>query len=155
MRTKILLVVVASVLATAGAGLAVGVEIGVGTGPSVSLAATWELSPSFTMVTSFGVGFGQGVQTGSWALQTASYTIGVEARYNFGSAASAVRSYLGLGMFFGVEGGDVSVLMSSSAGVQIRVLPNVYLFGEGAVFVPILDVSGWYWRLKLGVGLRL
>jgi hypothetical protein len=152
MKTKTLFVAVALVLATASAGLAVGVEIGVGTEPSISFAATWDISPSFTMVTSFGLAFGQGVQTGSITLQTASYTIGIEARYNIPFATSAVRSYLGLGAFMHVDNGDISFLASSSAGVHIRMLPNVYLFGEGALFMPVLDVSGWYWRLKLGVG---
>ena len=155
MRTTTILVAVAFVVATAVTGLAVGVEIGVGTEPSVSFAATWDFSPSFTVVTSFGVAFGQGVQTGSSTLQTASYTVGVEARYNIRFATPAVRPYLGLGAYMQMRGGGVSVLVSSSAGVQIRMLPNVYLFGEGAAFVPILDASGWYWRLKLGAGFRI
>jgi len=155
MRTTTFLVAVAVVLATAVTGLAVGVEIGVGTEPSVSFAATWDLSPSFTMVTSFGVAFGQGVQTGSSTVQTASYAVGVEMRYRIRLASSSVRPYLGLGVFAQMGGGDVSVLLASSAGVQIRMLPNIYLFGEGAVFVSILDASGWYWRLKLGAGFRL
>lgn len=155
MTTKTLLVAVAFVLASVLTGWAVGVEIGVGTEPSISFAATWDLAPGFTMATSLGLAFGQGVQTGSITLQTASYTIGVEARYNIPFATSAVRSYLGLGAFAQMGNGDILVLASTSAGVHIRMLPNVYLFGEGALFVPILDVSEWYWRLKLGVGFRL
>lgn len=155
MRITSILVAVAIVLATAVTGLALGVEIGVGTEPSVSFAATWEFSPNFAMVASFGVAFGRGVQTGSSTVQTASYTVGVEARYNIRIAMSAVRPYLGLGAYVRMGSGDVSVLVSSSAGVQIRILPNVYLFGEGAALVPVLDVSGWYWRLELGAGFRL
>jgi hypothetical protein len=155
MRTKTLLVAVAFVTATALAGMAVGVEIAIGTEPPISFAATWDLSPSLTMVTSLGVAFGRGAQTGSLTLQTASYTIGVEIRYNVPFGMPAVRSYLGLGAYMQMASGDVSVLVSSSAGVQILMLPNVYLFGEGAAIVPVLDVSGWYWRLKLGIGFRL
>ena len=148
MTTKLHFVTVVLVGAYAIAGLGMGVEIGVGTEPSVSVAATWDLSPNLAFVTSFGVAFGGGVQT-------ASYTVGVEMRYHIRLASSSVRPYLGLGASAQMGGGDISVLLTSSAGAQIHISPNIHLFGEGAVFVPVLDVSGWYWRLKLGAGFLL
>ena len=154
MTTKLYLVTAVLVVAYAMTGLGVGLEIGVGTGPSVSFAATWDLSPNLALVTSFGVVFGGRVQTGSSTVQTASYTVGVEMRYYIRLASPSIRPYLGLGAFAQIGGGNVSVLLASSAGVQIRMLPNIYLFGEGVVFVPILDVSEWYWRLKLGAAFR-
>lgn len=154
MTTRLYLVTVVLVVACAMTGLGMGLEVSVGTGPSVSFGATWDLSPNLTLVTSFGVAFGGRVQTGSSTVQSTSYTVGVELRYHVRLASPSIRPYLGFGAFVRMSGGDVSVLLASSAGVQVRMSPNIYLFGEGAVFVPILDVSGWYWRLKLGVGFR-
>jgi len=147
MTTKLHFVTVVLVVAYAVTGLGMGLEIGVGTEPSVSFAATWDLSPSLALVTSFGVAVGGDVQT-------ATYTVGLEMRYHIRLASSSVRPYLGLGTSARLSGGDLSVLLSSSAGVQIRMSPNIYLIGEGAVFVPILNVSEWYWRLKLGAGFQ-
>ena len=137
-------------------GSAVGVEIGVGTEPSVSFAATWDLSPHLAVVTSFGAVFGHGgVQTASSTLQTASYTVGVEVRYSIRFATSVLRPYLAVGVYAHLGNGETSVKVSSSLGVQIHMLPNVYLYSEGAVLVPILDSSGWTWRLKIGAGFRV
>jgi len=155
MKTKIALAAICVVCAAVVVGQAVGVEIGVGTEPSVSLAATWEISPSFTLVTSFGVAFGGGVQTGSLNLQTASYTICVEARYNIRFETPIVLPYFGLGAQLAIGNGGVSGEVLSTVGVQVRALRNVYLLGEATVLVPILDVAEWYWRLKLGVGFLL
>jgi hypothetical protein len=153
MKTKIVLVAALASLAVAMSGHAVGVEIGVGTEPSINLAATWELSQSLTLVTSLGVAFGGGgVQTGSLTVQTPSYTIGMELRYTIRFATPIVLPYLGLGAQIEFSDDGVVGMVSSSAGVQIRVLQNVYVLGEGAAFVPIFDAAGWYWRLKLGVG---
>ena len=161
MTTKLYFVTAVLVMTYAVAGFGVGLEIGVGTEPSVSFAAVWDLSPSLSLVTTFGVAFGGDVQTGSVTVQTGSltaqtalYTTGAELRYNVRLASSFVRPYLGVGAFAQMSSGDISVLLSSSAGMQIRMLPNIYLLGEGSVFVPIFDVSGWYWRLKLGAGFR-
>jgi len=155
MRTKILLVGVMVVAAAVVTGSAVGVEIGVGTEPSVSFAATWDLSPHLAVVTSFGAIFGHGVQTASSTLQTASYTVGVEVRYSVRFATSILRPYLAVGVYAYLGNGETSVKVSSSLGVQIQMLPNVYLYSEGAVLVPILDSSGWTWRLEIGVGFRV
>ena len=160
MTTKLYFVTAVLIMACTVAGFGIGLEIGVGTEPSVSFAATWDFSPALSLVTTFGVAFGDvqtgsvTVQTGSSTAQTALYTTGAELRYNVRLASSLVRPYLGVGAFAQMGGGDISVLLSSSAGMQIRMLPNIYLLGEGSVFVPIFDVSGWYWRLKLGAGFR-
>lgn len=155
MTNKLCFVTIALVAAFAVTGLAIGLEIGVGTEPSVSFAATWDLSPSLTILVSLGAAFGGDVQTGPLNAQAVSYAAGVELRYRIRRfALSSVSPYLGLGAFAQLSGGDMSVLLSSSAGMQIRILPNIYLVGEGSVLMPILDVSGWYWRLKLGVGFR-
>lgn len=161
MTTKLYFVTVVLVVAYAVTGLGIGLEVGVGTEPSVSFAATWDLSSSLSLATSFGVAFGGGVQTGSSTVQTgpsiaqtALYTAGVEMRYHIRLASPSFRPYLGLGAFARIGDGDISVLLSSSAGVQFRMSPNIYLLGEGAVFVPILNVSEWYWRVKLAAGFR-
>ena len=154
MTTKLYFVMVVLVAVYAVTGLGIGLEIGVGTEPSVSFAATWDLSPSLSLLSSFGVAFGGGVQTGSSGAETALYTTGAELRYHFRLASSFVRPYLGLGAFAQMGDGDISVLLSPSAGVQFSMLPNIYLLGEGAVFVPILNASEWYWRVKLGAGFR-
>lgn len=153
-RATVFLVSAVVLLATAAAASAADLEIGVGTEPSVSLAAVWDLSPSLSVAVSFGAVFGNGVQTGSFTLQTASYILGVEARYNVRLATPIVEPYLGLGAFVRAQGGAAEVLMSSSVGARIRVLPNIWLIGEGTAFVPIFDIAEWTWRLKLAVGFR-
>jgi hypothetical protein len=154
MRTKILVMTAVLVLASAATGLAVGGEIGVGTEPSVSFAATWDLSPSFAVVTSFGAVFWRGVQTGSSTLPSTSYTVGVEARYEIRFLASAVRPYLGLGALAQTGSEGMSAVLSSTVGAQVRMLRNIFLFGEGSALLPVLDASSWYWRFKLGIGFR-
>lgn len=155
MKAKIVLTVVSLVWVTAVMAQAVGVEVGVGTEPSISFAAAWEISPSLAVVTSFGAAFGGGVQTGSATVQTASYTVGVEIRYSIRLATPSVRPYLGLGALLAIGDGEVSGLVTSSAGVQVYLLRNVYLSGEAGVLVPILDLTGWFWRLKIGIGFRI
>jgi len=154
MKAKIVLAVVSLVWVTAVMGQALGVEIGVGTEPSVSLAATWEISPGLTLVTSLGATFGGGVQTGSATVQTASYTIGVELRYNIRLATPIVQPYLGLGVLLRIGDGQLSGVASSLVGVRVRLLPSVYVFSEATALVPILDPAAWSWRLKLGVGFQ-
>jgi len=155
MKTRIMVVAAMAIVAIATSGVAIGIELGVGTEPSINLAASWELSESLSLLTTLGVSFGGGaVQTGSVTLQTPSYTIGMEIRYRIRLASPIVRPYLGLGVQLALADGGVSGMLSSSAGMQIRVLSNVYVSGEGAAFVPIFDAAAWYWRLRLGIGFR-
>jgi len=155
MKTRIIVVAATAIMAIAVSGLAIGIELGVGTEPSINLAASWDLTESLSLLTTLGVAFGGGgVQTGPVTLQTPSYTIGMEIRYRIRFATPIVRPYLGLGAQLVFGDGGVSGMLSSSVGVQIRVLSNVYVSGEGAAFVPIFDAATWYWRLKLGVGFR-
>jgi len=153
--TRVLTIVAAMIVSSFAVGAASGVEIGVGTDPSVSFTATWDVSPSFTLALSLGAVFAQGTQTGSFTVQSASYTIGVEARYMIELATPLVRPYLGFGAYLELTDGDTSMLMSSSVGVQVRMLPGIYLFSEGTAVVTILDPTEWFVRLKLGVGFRL
>ena len=155
MRTTRILVIVTALIASAAVvGAASGVEIGAGTEPSISFAVTWDVSPSFTVALSLGAIFEQGTQTGSFTVQSASYTVGLEARYVIQLATPLVRPYLGFGAYLQMGDAGTSMLMSSSIGVQVRMLPGIYLFSEGTAIVPILDPTAWFWRLKLGVGFR-
>ncbi len=152
--TRILFIVAAVVISSVTVAVASGVEIGFGTEPSVSFAVTWDVSPSFTIALSLGAVFDQGTQTGSFTVQSASYTIGLEARYVVVLATPLVRPYLGFGAYLQMGDAGTSMLMASTIGVRVRMLPGIYLFSEGTAIVPILDPTAWSWRLKLGVGFR-
>jgi len=154
MKTRTFLLAVAIVCAVAISGLGFGLEVGVGTEPSISFAATWDISPSFTAVTSLGALFGGSVQTGSLTVQTMSYTLGVEFRYRAQFQALPIAPYLGIGAFLEFGGGDTALLMASALGMQVNPLPHVHVFVEGAALVPIHDASRWSARLKLGFGYR-
>ena len=155
MRTRTLLLAVAIACAVAVSSLAFGFEVGVGTEPSISFAATWEISPSFTVVTSLGAVFGGAVQTGSSTIQTMSYTLGVELRYRMHFETLPIVPYFGMGAFLEFGGGNTALLMAPTLGVQINLLPGVHVFVEGAALIPIHDASRWSARLKLGFGYRL
>ena len=155
MKTKIMVVAAMAIVTIAVSGFTMGIELGVGTEPSINVAASWDLTESLSLLTTLGVVFGGGgVQTGPVTLQTPSYTIGMEIRYTIRLATPIVRPYLGLGAQLVLADGGVSGMLSSSMGVRIRVLSNVYVSGEGGALVPIFDVAAWYWRLRLGVGFR-
>jgi hypothetical protein len=138
------------------AAAAVDIEVGVASGPSLSLAAQWEILPNLSLVTSMGVSFGGGGQTGSATLQTASYALGIELRYAIPLPWKGIRPYVGLGALLQLGGGGgTQLFVSSSAGLRVNVHRNIYLFGEATSLASLSSTVDWAWRLKIGAGFCL
>lgn len=144
------------VAVVAAGGMAANVEVGLGTGPSISLAATWDLSPNLVVGASFAVSYGSGLsQTPSLTLQTPSYTVGVFARFQFRFPASPISPYFGAGIQVRLYEADISTMLTFMSGVRIDVTSNFYVLGEGTLIIPIADVTGWMWRIWLKAGFVL
>jgi len=92
------LAVVFFVVTESCVGEATRIEVKIGPEPSVTAIVGWEVSSRLSFAFSFGVHLGSsGMQTRSAVLQTPSYTIGAEARYQIGDPEAVVSPYFGAG----------------------------------------------------------
>jgi hypothetical protein len=87
-------------------------------------------------------------------LQTPSYTIGAEARYQIGDPEAVVSPYFGAGGQIWLQEPQIEPFLEGLFGLQLRLNKSLYLLGEGCIWLPLPNASEWHLSIRLGAGLR-
>jgi len=155
MRKTVYLIILCSLLllpVLVGQATSLETKVGIDSSSNVSFAFQAEADVSSSMSIAFVV---ETSLAGIGATQTSSTSIGLRGKWYLASKDAQFVPYLGFGGHMKMEGTTTTYLIETFAGARVNLTPNVYLLGEGAIFMPIADPANYYWKFYTGLGFVL
>jgi len=155
MRKAVYLIILCSLLllpVLVGQATSLETKVGIDSSSNLSFAFQAEADVSSSMSIAFVV---ETSLAGIGATQTSSTSIGLRGKWYLASKDAQFVPYLGFGGHMKMEGTTTTYLIETFAGARVNLTPNVYLLGEGAIFIPIADPTAYYWKFYTGLGFVL
>jgi len=155
MRKTVYLIILCSLLllpVLVGQATSLEAKVGIDSSSNLSFAFQAEADISSSMSIAFVV---ETSLAGIGATQTSSTSIGLRGKWYLASKDAPFVPYLGFGGHMKMEGTTTTLLIETLAGARVNLTPNLYLLGEGAIFMPIAEPTAYYWKFYAGLGFVL